>query len=65
MLAVAYPIAVGLPHVLGGRAGHFVAIVVAAGVGVAVYLGVQRLWGAPEVGQLRDGLRELRVRPAD
>ena len=65
MLAVAYPIAVGLPHLFAGRAGHLVSVLVAAAVGVAVYFGVQRLWGAPEVDRLREGLRELRVRPLE
>src|SRR5207248_9104925 len=50
MLAVAYPIAVGIPHAVGGRTGYVVAIVVAAVVGGAVYLGIQRLWPGPGLG---------------
>ena len=65
MLAVAYPIAIGIPHAVDGRTGYIVAIVVAAVVGVAVYFGIQRVWRAPELGELRQGLRELRVRSAD
>jgi putative peptidoglycan lipid II flippase len=65
MLAVAYPIAVGLQDALTGRAGDVVGVVTAVVVGIAVYFGVQRLWRAPELSELRQGLRELRVRAAD
>jgi putative peptidoglycan lipid II flippase len=64
MLVPAYLLARGVPDLAGGRTGHVLALVVAVAVGLAVYLGIQRLWHAAELEELRDGFGQLRSRSA-
>jgi len=45
---------------MGGKAGPFVAVVVAMVVGVAIFIGVQALWKTPELKWLLGGLARVR-----
>ncbi|MDP9387772.1 MAG: hypothetical protein M3Q48_07535 [Actinomycetota bacterium] len=57
MLVPASAVAAGVPTLLDGRLRHVLAAVLASAVGAAVYLGLQRLWGSPELSSLLAGVR--------
>jgi putative peptidoglycan lipid II flippase len=60
MVGPAYGVAVGVSDLIGRGPNHQVAIVCGALVGAAIYLGVQRAWGSPELDFFVAGLRGRR-----
>ncbi|MDT5037602.1 MAG: putative peptidoglycan lipid flippase [Micromonosporaceae bacterium] len=60
MAGPAYVVADRLPALLATRWNHQIAMLAAAVVGAAVFIGAQRLWRAPELALLRAAVR---VRP--
>ncbi|HEU4425692.1 MAG TPA: lipid II flippase MurJ [Pilimelia sp.] len=58
MVVPAYLVARYLPYLLSTRWSPQIVMLATAATATSVFLVVQRLWGSPELAQLRDGLRD-------